>query len=353
MGTSSITDRDLHISERLINVFHLMNDYESSEISPDDRPNSGIWEMSKHAFHGEVYRLLALRDVRGFADYMSLACQKKLTHGLGPGEQVFKAMATPGDGRDANVLLLLDRLSRLAEAVGALSHENPEQGVYGENIAVPLNEIVARIEARLRTPISRPAVMGNFGLAQQGSVIDVRVPDDAYCAFRLLNLARAFPFSEVAEIGGGLGGLALQSIRMGFCDYKIFDLPIINLVQGYFLMSILGPDSVTMFGENTEKRPVEILPYWEFYNRERKFDCVVNRDSLPEIPLKQATAYLEEIERRKAYFLSINQECMAEAGQPGLYQLSVLDLMRDRNYKQITRSPYWVRKGYLEEFFIP
>lgn len=355
VAENPVHEIDIAISERLINNFHSMYRFEQNNIAPEKRPNEGVWEMSKHAFHGDAYGLLFNRDVHGFANYMSNAMRRTLTHGLGPGQQVFEAFCdSQGEGQKANVLILLDRLAALAESVGALPYENPEQGRYGENIMLPFEDMVAAIEAKIGTEIHRPPVMGNFGLNHKGNIIDFRVPDDVYSAFRLKSLSEQYGLASVCEIGGGLGGLAFQSIRFGFQHYHIFDLPIINLVQGYFLMRIFGPDKVRMFDENVGSRPLTVLPYWEFFNRDWQFDLVFNRDSLPEIPRARAEEYLREIEARGCTFLSINQECEAEAGRVDLHQLNVFRMMQDHPAMRCwSRHPYWIRKGYVEELYRP
>lgn len=349
-----ISEIDIQISERLINIYNRMVAFEGDHIDPEDRPNSGIWEMSKHEFHGEAYKLLSEGNVRGFAEYMGNALREKLTVGLGQGSRVFKALNEGGLQRAEQIILVRDQIARLAEAIGALPHENPEQGIYGENINLEWDMLIAKIQAYLGVEIFHPKVMGNFGLEWENFIIDPKCAEDAYTAFRLRTLRQFFPMDAVAEIGGGFGSLALQATREKVQKYYIFDLPLICLIQGYFLMSILGPDKIGMYGESTEGRQIEILPYWEFGNRARKFDVVVNRDSLAEIPYRQARGYVAEMAARAVPFLSINQESLAETGQENLYQLSVLALMREQSkLKLFSRSPYWIRKGYVEELFMP
>ncbi len=345
---------DIELARRLHNSFNAMLSDESKYVELEDRPNSGIWEMCKHEYHGELYRLMADQNIQSLAVYMQNAMRTKLTHGLGPGKQVFDAMSADREGQEANILILLDRLASLAEALAGLPYENPEQGHYGKNAAISATELVDCIEAITGVRIGRPPVMGEFGILVNGQVIDVRVPDDVYTSWRICEVASAFGLSNFAEIGGGLGGTALQAIRFGAAHYTIFDLPVVNVVQGWFLSKVLGSDFVRLYGEPDNGQAIMLLPYWEFFKCGSNYDLIVNRDSLPEIPEKQAREYITEIARRGSVFLSINQEGQANTDRPDIPQLCVSDLVKsERLLHRVSRSPYWTRKGYVEELYLP
>ena len=351
---SNLEAEDLNLSQRLMASYWKMRDYEEAHMAPESIPNSGIWEMTKHEFHGPFYKLMVEKDCAGLAAYMSNAMRETLTHGLGPGKLVFDAMNAPGEGQRANVLIIIDRLASLAEAVGALRHENPEQGPYGGNTTLSATDLVDRVERAIGAKIGRPGVMGNFGIAVNEEIVDVRVPDDAYTMFRAKQIADTFGLNKIAEIGGGIGGNALQAFRMGFSSYKIFDIPVVAIVQGWFLSKTLGGDHVRLYGETHNGQFLDLLPYWEFANRTIDFDFVINRDSLPEIPAEHAVGYLAEIAERKGYLLSINQESCAGAGQGNLVQNCVLDLVRQTGGLSLaSRHRAWTRKGYVEELFAP
>ena len=343
------------IAERLMNVFHLMEEHERHHIPDERRPNAGVWEMVKHEFHGEFYRIMAARDAPALAIYLSNAMRTSFSYGLGAGTGVYRAMESEGEGRTANLILLADRLAAVAEAVGALPVENPEQGRYGESLQIPIPELVRIIQAHLGVEIFRPQVAGLFGVKiGPNQMIDMRVPDDAYCAYRLKTLRDNLGIGSICEIGAGFGGLAFQAIRHGFSGYTIVDLPSINILQGFFLMAVFGGDAVAMFGEDAPGRLFNILPYWEFFNPDRKFNLVVNRDGLPEMPEERAQEYLNGISARRCVLLSINQEAQAPAGSVDANQLVVNRMMLSvPGMRLVSRYPYWIRKGYVEEIFSP
>src|SRR5262249_3473336 len=153
---------------------------------PGNRPNKGVWQNLKIDAHGDAYRLLASKDAAGLADYLGNGLRTALCTGLGPGPVIFQTMS--GSEWRAPILQLVDRLAATAEAAGALPYENPEQGRYGQNIQLAISELTDAIESTLRFPISRPKVMGNYGIGVDKGVIDFRVPDDAYCAHRIRSI---------------------------------------------------------------------------------------------------------------------------------------------------------------------
>ena len=142
--------------------------------------------------------------------------------------------------------------------------------------------------------------------------------------------------------------MALFMLRAGATHWPIVDLPIINVVQGFFLIKCLGENAVNLFGEDNPSAVVEALPYWEFFDRARDYSIVFNRASLPEIPRDRVDEYLTEIETRGAHLLSINYE----AGAPST--LNLHQIIAERGELDCrSRHPYWIRKGYVEEFFSP
>jgi hypothetical protein len=334
---------DIEICARLIEAFSLERAYERSNVHPEKQPNEGVWEELKAA-HSEAYHLLQSKNAAGLADYLRNGLRTTLCSGLGSGPATFQIMSGE-DWRDP-VLQLIDSLASLAEAVGALPYENPIIGSYGQNINLGILELTEAIESKLRFLINRPKVMGIYGIGHHGGVIDVRVPDDAYCAHRIRLISNDVSRTRFIEIGGGFGGMALFALRAGVTYWAIVDLPIINVVQGYFLIKCLGGNAVRLFGEHNQTASVEVLPYWEFFNRDRNYSVVFSRWALQEIPRNRVDEYLAEIETRGTDLLSINHE----AGSPTYLNLHQI-ISEHGKLKCRLRHPYWIRKGYVEELF--
>ena len=144
-----------------------------------------------------------------------------------------------------------------------------------------------------------------------------------YQAWRLYQLSRGQDDFRVLEIGAGLDRTAYFARALGLSDYTIVDIPLTNAAQGYFLGRTLGPDNVVLFDEISRKQATRILPpatlegmsetfesYWRF--------CRSNADSL----------------------LSINHEINPHR---------VRELYLSDPAVRVSRFPYWMRRGYVEE----
>jgi hypothetical protein len=298
-------DGDVEICARLIDAFSRAVAYEQDNIPPEKRPNDGVWETLKTTAHAEAYRLLVSKDAARLADSLRNGLRTTLCNDLRAGAVNFQIMSGT-DWRDS-ILRLVDGLAALAEAIGALPYEHPAMQ-YGQNIHLAVGQLTNVIERKLRFAINRPKVMGIYGIGTNGGIIDISVPEDAYCAHRIRLICGDISNTRFIEIGGGFGGMALFALRAGAKRWPIVDLPIINVVQGFFLIKCLGENAVRLFGENNPAAAAEALPYWEFFDRARDYSVVFNRASLPEIPRERVDEYLAEIETREAVLLSSNYE---------------------------------------------
>ena len=350
-SASAATDVDL--CARLIEAYARATRLENTEIDPTSRPNEGVWEMITHEYHGRLSQLLQNGDAAALAAYLRNGLRSEASHGLGPGAQVFTAAAN-AETAPTIAAIIVDRLIALAEALAILPCENPEQGGWGQNLYEDLEKVIGVIEERCGHAIGTPRVFGNFGIATGDSLINVRTPDNLYTTHRMSVLLNGLAQKSVLEIGAGFGGTAYYAVLRGVRQFTIVDLPVMNVLQGFFLIKSLGWEAVTLFGERSDAARVRMLPYWEISRFERgQFDLAMNQDSLPEIPLARAREYLENIPRfTKQFFYSINQEALALAGQRDLRQLVVPWLVEAYPaYRRIARHPYWLRRGYVEEVY--
>jgi hypothetical protein len=347
-----VDGEDILIAERLLKAFYAAKEFERTNSPADLVPREGIWEMMKYEFHPEFDRVLLAKDPTDLAVHLSNAFRLPTTHGLGPGRMVFEAAQNPNSA-DEFAATILDRIVIAAEALGVLPYENPEQGRYGDNVYENIGDVLDGLEAELGTPLGLPPIMGRFGLRVGHRIVDVRTADSAYVAWRIRTLLGKLNDCRVCEIGAGLARTAQLCSRIGVQQYTIFDLPVINVLQGYFLIKTCGKERVQLFGEEGANPPIRVFPYWKLFEApEGYFDLCLNQDSLPEIPGHIARKYIAEMPRIARLFLSINQEGGGPTGTEGMTQLIVPKLV-DSNpgFRRIARHPYWVRRGYVEETY--
>jgi hypothetical protein len=262
-------------------------------------------------------------------------------------------------------LKCLDDLVSLAECLGVVRTECPEQGPLGYSLRDGLEVLVARIEAALGIPIGFPAIGAPYGIQVGQTLITMETPEHIYAAFRVNEAIRLFldrsarAAPSFVEIGGGFGGTAywlLHLRRMEASSYTIIDLPITNVIQGYFLSKILGESTVALYGESPEgnsgPKPVRVLPTRAIHSLEKyKMDILINQNSIPEIPEQAVIGYMQWARTNlKGIFYSYNQEAYSPVG--GVPQVLVPEIVaRVGGFKLFTRNHSWLRRGYVEEVY--
>jgi hypothetical protein len=199
-------------------------------------------------------------------------------------------------------------------------------------------------EIGLSLPFPNP-FKGEYGIKTNNGIASYRAIQAAYQAWKISAIVKSLPNPRVLEIGGGLGRTAYYCRLFGITDYTIVDIPISSLAQGDFLGRVLPEKDLSLFGEACENEIVKIklIPTETFFSSDRKYDLIVNIDSLTELDINIAKRYLQKISEVGTRFLSINHESNT---------FSVNSIWRESSYlNKFYRSPYWLRRGYVEELF--
>ena len=149
--------------------------------------------------------------------------------------------------------------------------------------------------------------------------------------------------ARIVEIGGGLGYTAFYAHSLGYTDYTIIDLPITGVAQAHYLATVLGDNVVTLYGESDYPGAIRLLPPSAFLEGDPGlFDIVLNVDSLTEMGFSTMRAYWERIKTHSRRFLSVNHEANAHTVREFVHG--------DPAVKTYTRTEYWLRRGYVEEY---
>lgn len=339
---------DVLIAQRILHAFNKAREDENKDKTGD------IWDRIQER-HADFYTIS--HDPVKVAGYMNNMNQHNITLGissstLGEYQNMKKyPMIRQGWG-----VYVKDLMVCLAEAVGALPYNRTERGrALRDTLYQDGDVMLDRIEAKIGAPLMPSGVEGGlYKTMIKGHPFDHKDSWSIYIAWRIRELVGTE--ATVAEIGGGIGKAALFAGQLGIGNYSIYDLPIINLVQAWYL--IKSGVTVELYGEeqthydNFTPAPVRILPYWEFRND--SFDITVNTDSFPEMDESIVADYLETIKRNtKQYLLSINQE------EAGVYMgdrrhVVVPDVVaKVGGFKRIYRLPFWFLENYVEELYKP
>lgn len=243
----------------------------------------------------------------------------------------------PGGGRETMRQWSYDCLLRLAEAVGSVPLAHPEE------LPRPIRdveELLTGLDTAFGFPIRFPNPFpGEVGLQTARGVATFLAIQALYQAWHMFQLINQKPSAKILEIGAGLGRVAYFVRQFGLSNYTIIDLPLTSAAQAYFLGTVLSPDTLRLFGE-THAAPLAILPPSSFLTADDRYDLILNADSMTEMGLSTARNYWHAIKHQTPLFLSINHE---------QNEFTVREIITATPGLKISRAPYWLRRGYVEE----
>jgi hypothetical protein len=312
-----------------------------------------VWEELLREKQGELELALMERDTARVGKELSSLGRSKVAQGFFGGEG--QHAKCKGDPAFAKLLAAWtnDKLLSLAEAVGALRLELPENGQWGESLLIPPGQLWAAIEGSLGVDLSPPSHVGGYLGIQAGPyILQMRIIEAVYSAYRIRQICQQRGIKRVCEIGAGAGLTAYYALLLGVEEYVIIDLPTMNAVQGYMLAGSRIGDQASLLGESDEGKRLRILPP-EMFERlpQQSIGLLYNQDSLPEIDPDAALGYLKNAERLQIpLILSINQEAhlpTADGRQRTVPEL----VMEAGSYLRSGRHRHWLRQGYIEEMF--
>lgn len=328
----------------------LLSAFEAALATCKDPFEQDQWSTVHRKVAAPVLDAVEKADPRALAHVLCNGLRQEFGFGLGSGPGWYKLAL----GEKAPVVsnVIIDRTVALAEAWGLVSLENPEDASCGTGVYVNLDSLVDSLEKRAGHSVGAPAYFGLYGIRVGGRLLSLRSPDALYASERLAALGES-----ALEIGGGFGLTAFHAHQRGLKRYAILDLPLVNLFQGYFLCKAIGGERVRLFGERDAGQSVAIHPYFGADRlRQERFDTVYAQDVLPELSSDKITFYVDFIvDSRPQRFLTINHEssyAMSADGGPGPRQENISRrLAGDPRLTRLSRFPYWIRKGYVEELY--
>lgn len=353
MPPNPVTDADIAICERLIMAFTRAAD-EGGDTQ--GRPDRGLWAWIWDNHHRRLADALERGDPRYLGGLLASMFREDFASGIEHGGPVSDFESWLGSRIQSRKAL--DVLVSLAEALGVVPVENPEQGRAGIAFDEGITRLVASIDHALGIHIDAPNVGAPFGLAVDERLITLETPELIYAAMRLDQAVRIHLQTTtgepptVVEIGGGYGGMCYWFLRMrpDIERYTIVDLPTVSVLQGYFLAKALGPATISFLGEPPTQ--VRLIPNFALSQVETPFDVLVNKDSMPEMPRDTMVGYLEWARLSCAgFFYSYNQETAADIlGQTqGIVSQEIRTV---GGFDCIRRDHSWLRRGYAEEIYI-
>jgi hypothetical protein len=340
-----VADEDRALCERLVDAYRRATGGADRAAS-----TTGMWAWIFSERQRRLAEALERGDPGHLAALLAGMLRSEFVVGMAYGDLV--GDPRPRLGARLWWLKTLDNLASLAEALGVVPTENPEQGGVGIAFERGLGDLVARIERHLGCDIAFPDVGAPYGIRAGTTLIPPDWPEQLYAAWRLADaMERHAAGTRVVEIGAGYGAMAyaLLTLRPDVEHYAVVDLPIVNVLQGYFLAKALGAEQVSLFGEPPAR--LAVVPNHALDTVPTPCDVVVNKDSMPEMPEAAMLDYLRWTKAEcTGLFFSYNQEAQASFG--GERQNLVPDAVAAvGGFDRLRRDVSWVRRGYVEEIY--
>ncbi|MGH2839684.1 MAG: putative sugar O-methyltransferase [Solirubrobacteraceae bacterium] len=346
-----VGDADVALCERLVDAYGAARSHGAGEDQV-----GGVWSWIYEHHQRGLARTLDARDAPALALALASMFRRPFVHGLAAGALLDHSRSRLG----ARIWRVksLDGLISLAEALGELAVQGAERGRGNPALDDGLGELVERVEARLGYSIDFPDVGAAPGTLVHGRLLTIDSAEQIYAAARVEQALRAhLPDASraprIVEIGGGYGAMAYWFLR-GASDpsrYTIVDLPIVCVLQGYFLSKALGEPQVSLFGEDPAR--VAIVPTTALDDVQTPYDVLVNKDSMPEMPAAAALAYLAWARGTcDGIFFSCNHESAREYLGDELGIVARL-VEQAGGFVRLRRDRSWVRPGYIEEIYAP
>jgi hypothetical protein len=322
-------------------VGRLMESYQKSNFQVD---NGSLWTALFDEHHSSIHQVFMSGNVNEARQILSNPAKSNIFYGFDEltlaYNQIFK------DNPKPLLDMCQDDLFRFCEAIGEMPLSNPEAERIVCDASMTSDDLINKIEDGLGIKLDFPDIYPDaVGLSSSRGIVTYRAIQALYLSYRIDNILKLMGRRDgsVCEIGAGLGRSAFYANRLGIKDYTLVDIPITLMTQGYFLMSALGGDAVVLPGEaGRSKGKIKLMLPDEFFSSNENYDLIANVDSLTELGSTLALRYLHDISKKTSIFLSINHEVNT------IRVNKLLDVDRLGPFT-VSRYPYWMRNGYVEE----
>jgi 2-polyprenyl-3-methyl-5-hydroxy-6-metoxy-1,4-benzoquinol methylase len=283
--------------------------------------------------HAEFIELLKNRDCEKLHEYFRFMFAKPLTFGLAQGEFFYTRLKKDDEEIQKNTgFAVYDKFLSLLEAVSVVPAFSPEHyqstNEWLKYYSVPMDQYLDELEAHVGHKIQAPEYQGeHFGLqTERHGLFSDRDIMALGVAIRIMESYWNRKDISICDIGSGLGYLPFYLKQLGFENITHIDIPTVTVAAKYFMKTNM-PDFDLKYITPSE------------FNGE--YDLVINFDGLSTFNRKDAEDYANKISENAKHFLSINRE---------IDDFRVCDIM---NMNRITRNPFWYRRGYIEEDYVP
>ncbi len=336
------THRSIDIDDSLL-IERLKCFYLTCDANFEGNKNS-VWADIFRKLHGDIHAAFINSDHDKITDILRTPGKYNLFYGF---ENLSRDLIK--NKRLEDILepeMAMDTLLSTCEAAGLIPMSNPESikihKAVDSEVAVQLLETEFDLRLRFPNPFE-----GEYGIQTSRGILSYRAAQAIYQAWKISTITKGISKPRILEIGGGLGRTAFFCRLFGIYDYSIVDIPISSLAQGNFLGRVLSENEIILnddtSGDKSEDSKIKLIYPKAFFSSKKKYDLIVNFDSLTELDVEIAKEYLQKISEVGNLFYSINHE---------FNSFSINSIWKSiSGIKRLFRQPSWVRRGYVEELF--
>lgn len=324
-------------------IARLKSFYLTCDANFEGNKNS-VWADIFRRLHGDIHSAFLNSDHEKIIDILRNPRKHNLFYGF---ENLNRDLIK--NKRLEDILepeMTMDSLLSICEAAGLIAMSNPESIKIRKAVApeVAVQSLENEFGFKLRFP---NPFEGEFGIETSRGILSYRAAQAIYQAWKISTIIKGITGPRILEIGGGLGRTAFFCRLFGIQDYTIVDIPISSLAQGNFLGRVLSERDIVLSGESggseNEDSKIKLIYPKAFFSSRKRYDLIVNFDSLTELDINIAKTYLQKISEVSNLFYSINHE---------FNSFSINSIWKDiPGVKRVYRQPSWVRRGYIEELF--
>lgn len=319
-------------------------------------PETSVWKIHTDTAQRGLLNVLEKGATRELAAYMARLHATPLLRGYDQHGGITAKLDEGQNRRNTHARTIFAALARLGAGLGTLRHFKPEQAenfpyLLRDQTDTVVRDIAAALGLTGGVPNTGP---GAYGLDTPLGPLSYRHVFALGYLREIRNILAMAPgrYTQIVEIGGGLGRTAFHAARDLGLTYSVIDLPAVSVSQ-YLLLR--GNGVPTTLWDDTPARPGQVRLINAFAQHDpADFTgaLFVNFDSLVEMGATTQDAYFDLIRDAGGDLLSINHESRKTMTPEGHLQNWNLRRFADWGYTPGPRTLFWEREAYVSQVFV-
>ena len=349
----TVSNFDLIYSKRIL-TFLLKNINDISK--PSKQTDASPWAAIV-ASQSELIRIVKSKNAHALAEYLLEAPKNNILTGVLQGKSEYEQLKISSKYRKVQGKILLQRLLRLANAIGTGTDQNPEQGSWGIRNPENFDQLYNNLYKTFGPEIEIPDFFSGLFRIKFGSThwnqVELMSMNSAH---QIKNLLDGDTSKVILEIGAGIGYTTFWLKKLGFELIAIIDLPHVIAAQAFFLMKAFPECRIYLHGESQWNNDYDIAIFPNSVPLEHlplSPNLIFNQDSFAEMSTLTINHLLKSISKFSDSLLySINHESEATYDESARSQMNIAKVISQKEHFRLrSRVPNWIREGYVDQIW--